>query len=356
MADGPPEDENATATSKGKLEVINKFLHSQVTTSKPDACIIDFFNEGDHSQPHACPPWFGRPISILPLTECDVVFGRFITTEHPGEYKGSLKLSLSARSLLVMQGKSADFAKHAFSALRKQRILVTFTKSHPKKPLPTESPYLPLAPAIAASPSPTPWGGPPSSTRPPNAARHPAAAPKHFAAAPATGVLPAPSSITPHPQQRLPAPNGIQPLFMTAPVAPAVPYPTPVHPLPPPVSAAWQVVPPRPATPHLPLPGTGVFLPPPGSAGHSPTPQQATAGTEAEMAACSPESETVGVERSSATVSNPKGKADGKVQRQDCNGSANSVGGGKVVCKEEQQNANLEKKAASSKPAAAAVK
>jgi hypothetical protein len=34
-----------------------------------------------------------------------------------------------------MQGKSADFAKHAIPSIHKQRILVTFTKSLPKKSL-----------------------------------------------------------------------------------------------------------------------------------------------------------------------------------------------------------------------------
>ncbi|XP_058078170.1 RNA demethylase ALKBH10B-like [Magnolia sinica] len=349
VADGPPDDEHSSGTFKGKKvepipsllqDAINQFLRLQVTTLKPDSCIIDFFNEGDHLQPHLYPPWYGRPICVLPLTECDAVFGKVIGLDHPGDYRGSLKLSLAAGSLLVIQGKSADIARHAISSMRKQRILVTFTKSQPKKAPLTDGQHHSMAPAATAPPPPLPWGPPPS--RQLSIARHPAG-PKHFGAVPTTGVLPAPS-IGP---QRLPHPNGIQPLFVTAPVAPAVPYPAPVPPLPP-VSAGWQVVPPRPAPPRLLVPGTGVFLPPPGSTGHSPTTQQPVAVITAEASipaetACPPESENAGPERLNSGSNGPKGKIDGKGQRQECNVSLSSVGGGKVGAKEDEQSVNVKK-------------
>ncbi|OVA05735.1 hypothetical protein BVC80_1419g6 [Macleaya cordata] len=357
VADAPLEDENITGTSKDRKmepipgllqEVIERLVHSQIINVKPDCCIIDFFNEGDHSQPHMCPPWFGRPVCVLFLTECDVTFGRVIVVEHPGDYRGSLKLSLSAGSLLSMEGKSADFAKHAISSLRKQRILVTFTKSQPKKNMVIPS---------SAPPSPSPWG--PLSIRPPSQFRHPAG-PKHFGPVPTTGVLPAPSI---HPQH-LPPPNGIQPLFVTTPVAPPVPYPAPV-PLPPPASAGWAaVVPPRhPPPPRFPLPGTGVFLPPPGSSGSPPPPQQpgsSAVATEMNFAVemqSSTENENK-FERSNSTNSNasPKSRMDTKVQKQESNGSVNSTGSGRiVVAKDEpqQQTGNNLKKKVASKPAAA---
>ncbi|WVZ11507.1 hypothetical protein V8G54_016037 [Vigna mungo] len=75
-------------------DIIERLVASQVMTVKPDACIVDFFNEGDHSQPNCCPPWFGRPVYTLFLTECDITFGRIIVSDHPGDYRGAVKLSL----------------------------------------------------------------------------------------------------------------------------------------------------------------------------------------------------------------------------------------------------------------------
>ncbi|XP_068664060.1 RNA demethylase ALKBH10B-like isoform X2 [Aristolochia californica] len=324
VADGPPEDDNATGTYKDrKLEaipnllqdVIDRLLQLQIVSMKPNSCIIDFFNEGDHSHPQMYPPWYGRPVCVLFLTDCDMVFGRVIGVDHPGDYRGSLKVSLAAGSLLVVQGKSADFSKHAIPSLRKQRILVTFMKCQPKKSVTTDSLRLSPASVVATAPPP-PWGLQPS--RSPSLARHPAGS-NHFGVVPTTGVLPAPP-IRPH----LPPPNGIQPLFVAAPVSPAVPFPAPV-PLPP-ASAAWQPVPPRHSPPRPPVPGTGVFFPPPGS-GHSTLASQQLAGmTVAEgtvtVETTGPaESENYSENSNCSTGgASPKAKSDGKVHKQECNG------------------------------------
>ncbi|KAL7181072.1 hypothetical protein ACSBR1_040020 [Camellia fascicularis] len=281
IADAPPEDENAMGTSKdrkmesipGLLEdVIERLVGMQVMTVKPDSCIIDIFNEGDHSQPHMWPAWFGRPVCLLFLTECDMTFGKVIGIDHPGDYRGSLQLSLAPGSLLVMQGKSADFAKHAIPSLRKQRILITFAKSHPKKTISGDGPRLPSA-AVA----PSHWGPPPSRS-PNHHIRHPV--PKHYGPVPTTGVLPVP----PIRPQLAPPPNGIPPLFMPAPVAI------------PPASAGWSVPSTRHPPPRLLVPGTGVFLPPPGS----------------------------GKTNGNGSAS-PKGKVDGKMAQEDCNGSVDGT-------------------------------
>lgn len=116
--------------------------------------------------------------------------------------------------MLVMEGKSADYAKHAIPSLRKQRILVTLTKSQPKRTTPA-----PLAP-------PSHWAPPP--TRSPNQV-----GPKHYVQVSTAGVLPPPAV----------RPNGIQPVFV-----PAAP-----------MGGGWPSVPPL--RQHAP-PGTGVFLPP----------------------------------------------------------------------------------------------
>ncbi|XP_042501848.1 RNA demethylase ALKBH10B-like isoform X2 [Macadamia integrifolia] len=348
IADAPPEDEHMGGTSKDRKveaipgllqDVIDHLVSLQVMNVKPDSCIVDFYNEGDHSQPFMSPPWFGRPVCILFLTECEMAFGRVIGIDHPGEYRGCLKLSLTAGSLLMMQGRSADFAKYAISAIRKQRILITFTKSQPKRTMSNDS--LRFSSSSATRPS-SPWG--PPASRPLNHVHHPTG-PKHYGAIPATGVLPAP----PIRPQHLPPPNGMQPLFVPAPVAPAVPYAGPV-PLQP-ASAGWAAVPTRHPPPRLPVPGTGVFLPPPGS-GQPPPPQGAQQQTPvnatevnfaAEMPSPPPENEN-GLDRSSSNSNaSPKGKVEGKVQRQECNGNIEGNGGGWVMGKEEQPESGLQK-------------
>ncbi|URE44616.1 Hydroxyproline-rich glycoprotein family protein [Musa troglodytarum] len=260
ISEGPAEDENTTVTSgERRVEAIPSLLQDvfdnlvqlQVLPVKPDYCIIDFFNEGDHSQPRTWPPWYGRPVCNLLLTECDIVYGRTVESDHRGDYNGSLKLSLTAGALLVMQGKSADLAKRAIPALRKQRFLLTFGKSRPKNTLPTVYPASGL-----------------SSVRSPNFYRHPSGR-KYYGDIPTTGVLQA----LPFHSQNMPPPNGAQPVFVTPPVvaSAAVPYPTPTMMAP--TTAGWTVAaPPRHTAPQVPVPGTGVFLPP-GSV-HLPPSQQ----------------------------------------------------------------------------------
>ncbi|RWW44924.1 hypothetical protein BHE74_00049284 [Ensete ventricosum] len=189
--------------------------------------------------------------------------GHRVGSDHRGDYNGSLKLSVNAGCLLVMQGKSADLAKRAIPSLSKQRILVTFGKSRLKKTLPSEASFFPSSAVYPASG--------PSSARPPNPSRHPSGR-KNYGVIPTTCVLQAPSI---HPQSM--PPNGVQPLFVAAaPVvaSSAMPYPAAAAPtMTPPATAGWTVTaPPRHPSPRLPVPGTGVFLPP-GSV-HLPPSQQ----------------------------------------------------------------------------------
>ncbi|XP_024193057.1 RNA demethylase ALKBH10B isoform X1 [Rosa chinensis] len=338
IADAPQEDEISAGISKDRRmeaippllqDVIDRLVGMQVLTVKPDSCIIDFFNEGDHSHPHMWPSWFGRPVCVLFLTECGMTFGRVLGIEHPGDYRGSLRLSLTPGSLLLLQGKSADYAKHAIPSIRKQRILVTFTKSQPRKSFPTDSQRLP-----SSGPSQSPYWSPPPS-RSPNHIRHPVG-PKHYAAVSTTGVLPAPPN-----RPQLPPPNGIQPLFVAAPVGPAMPFPAPV--VIPPGSPGW-VAAPRHPPPRMPLPGTGVFLPPPGS-GSSSAPAQQFPSSATEMnltveTASSTEKDN-GTGKSNHASASPKAKLDGKSQRQDCNGNVDATGSGRgTVKQEQQQNSN----------------
>ncbi|KAK7308611.1 hypothetical protein VNO77_42230 [Canavalia gladiata] len=328
IADAPPDVDNVTGSSKDKnvesipslfQDIVERLAASQVMTVKPDACIVDFYNEGDHSQPNNWPPWFGRPVYMLFLTEGDITFGRTIVSDHPGDYKGAVKLSLTPGSLLVMHGKSTDFSKYAIPSIRKQRILVTFTKSQPKKSLPNDSQRL-------ASPAASHWAPPPS--RSPNHMRH-QLGPKHYSAIPATGVLPNPSILAP--------PNGMQPLFVPALVAPPMSFPTPVPIVP--GSTGWTSAPLRhPPPPRIPVPGTGVFLPPPGSGSSS----QHLLGNLTEMNP-SLETPTVlgkenGKSNHNPASSSPKGKMDGNMQMQEYNGNADETEIEQAVGKEHESN------------------
>ncbi|CAN8312212.1 unnamed protein product [Cochlearia groenlandica] len=211
-------------------DIIDRFVSKQIIPVKPDSCIIDFFNEGDHSQPHMFVPWFRRPVGILSLSECDLTFGRVVVSDHPGDYKGSLKLSITPGSVLMVEGKSADLAKFAIHSTRKQRILITFTKSQPRNSI-----------------SGTNWG-PPLSRSPNHNIRHQTGPPKHYPVIPSTGVLPTSN-------------GAIQPIF----VSPSPPMPFPGGGVPP-GPTGWPLPHPyprhqQPPQPRMPTPGTGVYLP-----------------------------------------------------------------------------------------------
>lgn len=184
-----------------------------------------------------------------------------------------------------MQGRSADLARHAIPATRKQRILVTLVKSQPKK--------------FNWSPPPSNWTPPPS--RSPSHIRPGPA--KHYGPVPTNGVLPAPPALP-----QLPPPNGIQSIYVPTPVAAGIAFSAPVA-LPP--THIWPSAPLRHPPPRLPLPGTGVFLPPQGSNNSSNQPVS-TMGTE---------TITAGTDEHIAVKSNGVSKkADDGVTEQECNG------------------------------------
>ncbi|CAN4081016.1 unnamed protein product [Withania somnifera] len=320
IVDAPPEDEAAISTFKERKteaipglfqDVIDRLSAVQAFSTKPDACIIDIFNEGDHSQPHLWPYWYGRPISMLFLTDCEMTFGKVIGVDHPGDYRGSLILSLAPGSVLVMQGRSTEFAKYAIPSIRKQRILVTFTKLQPRRIKSGDNQHFTSSPG-----GPVPQWVPPSRSL--NHIRRPFG-PKHYGTMPTTGVLPVPAV---RPQL---APASIQPIFIPATVAPAMPFPAPVAL--PPASAGWAAPPPRHPPPRLPLPGTGVFLPPGSGAsasGNNPTENPASS----EMENAGP--------RSDSTVSQKDNTDSSEVQTQECYGKVNVSDAEKAVADEER--------------------
>ncbi|WRX07724.1 hypothetical protein QQP08_000211 [Theobroma cacao] len=98
---------------------------------KPNGCIINFFDEGEYSQPFLKPPHLEQPISTLFLSESTMAFGRTLVSDSEGNYRGPLQLSLKEGSLLVMRGNSADMARHVMCPSPRNRVSITFFRVRP---------------------------------------------------------------------------------------------------------------------------------------------------------------------------------------------------------------------------------
>ncbi|KAK4788209.1 hypothetical protein SAY86_019528 [Trapa natans] len=107
---------------------------------KPNSCIINFFDEGEYSQPFWKPPHLDQPISTLFLSESTLMFGRFLVNDGEGNYKGKFTLSPKEGSLLVMRGNSCDMARHATCPSPNKRIAISFFRVRPDSS-PAHSPH-----------------------------------------------------------------------------------------------------------------------------------------------------------------------------------------------------------------------
>ncbi|KAK2649191.1 hypothetical protein Ddye_016680 [Dipteronia dyeriana] len=172
--------EEATSNNQmGNLEpipallqsVIDHLIHWQLIPEykRPNGCIINFFDEGEYSQPFLKPPHLDQPISTLVLSESSMAFGRTLVSDNDGNYKGPLMLSLKEGSLLVMRGNSADTARHVMCPSPNKRISVTFFRVRPDSNQSQSPPTTPTSPLNGAmtlwqpgmtSPYPVPNGAP----------------------------------------------------------------------------------------------------------------------------------------------------------------------------------------------------
>ncbi|KAK8481166.1 hypothetical protein V6N13_079508 [Hibiscus sabdariffa] len=98
---------------------------------KPNGIIINFFDEGEYSQPFLKPPHLEQPISTLLLSESTMAFGRTLVSDSEGNYRGPLQLSLKEGSLLVMRGNSSDTARHVMCPSPNKRVSITFFRVRP---------------------------------------------------------------------------------------------------------------------------------------------------------------------------------------------------------------------------------
>ncbi|KAE8660639.1 Oxidoreductase [Hibiscus syriacus] len=92
---------------------------------KPNGCIVNFFDEGEYSQPFLKPPHLEQPISTLLLSESTMAFGLTLVGDGEGNYRGRLQLSLKEGSLLVMRGNSSDTARHVTCPSLNKRVSIT---------------------------------------------------------------------------------------------------------------------------------------------------------------------------------------------------------------------------------------
>ncbi|KAJ7972842.1 2OG-Fe(II) oxygenase family oxidoreductase [Quillaja saponaria] len=113
--------------------VINHLVQWQLLPDykRPNGCIINFFDEGEYSQPFMKPPHLDQPVSTLLLSESSMAFGRTLVSDTDGNYQGPLMLLLKKGSLLVMRGNSADMARHVMCPSSNRRVSITFFRVRP---------------------------------------------------------------------------------------------------------------------------------------------------------------------------------------------------------------------------------
>ncbi|KAG6483648.1 hypothetical protein ZIOFF_060300 [Zingiber officinale] len=151
---GVPLFQSATGEAESIIEPIPPALLTVIDhlvqwrlvpeSKKPNSCIINFFDEDEHSQPYFKPPHLENPISTLLLSGTTMAFGRSLISDYEGNYKGSLTLPIKEGSLLVMRGNSADMARHVVCASPNKRISITFVKvrtatQHSESPIAIQS-------------------------------------------------------------------------------------------------------------------------------------------------------------------------------------------------------------------------
>ncbi|RID60830.1 hypothetical protein BRARA_E00025 [Brassica rapa] len=131
---GNTTDEHSVAPIPTLLEsVIDHLLQWRLIPEykRPNGCVINFFDEEEHSQPFQKPPHVDQPISTLVLSESTMVFGHRFGVDSDGNFRGSLTLPLKEGSLLVMRGNSANMARHVMCPSLNKRVAITFFKLKP---------------------------------------------------------------------------------------------------------------------------------------------------------------------------------------------------------------------------------
>ncbi|KAL8160652.1 hypothetical protein V2J09_002189 [Rumex salicifolius] len=137
---GHIQDEAASRKQKTTIEPIPALLLSVIDhlaqwhiipeARRPNGSIINYFDEGEYSQPFLKPPHLDQVICVLLLSESTLAFGRTLANDGEGNFKGSLTLPIKQGSVLVMRNKSADLARHAMCSSPSKRVSITFYRVH----------------------------------------------------------------------------------------------------------------------------------------------------------------------------------------------------------------------------------
>ncbi|KAI0497989.1 hypothetical protein KFK09_021230 [Dendrobium nobile] len=100
----------------------------------PNSCIVNIYDMDDCIPPHIDHHDFVRPFCTVSfLSECNIVFGTELKRNGPGDFSGSASIPLPLGSVLVLNGNSADVAKHCVPVVPTRRILITFRKMDDSK-------------------------------------------------------------------------------------------------------------------------------------------------------------------------------------------------------------------------------
>ncbi|KAI0497991.1 hypothetical protein KFK09_021232 [Dendrobium nobile] len=100
----------------------------------PNSCIVNIYDKDVCISPHIDHHDFVRPFCTVSfLSECNIVFGTQFKTNGPGDFSGSATIPLSLGSVLVLNGNSADVAKHSVPIVPTRRISITFRKMDDSK-------------------------------------------------------------------------------------------------------------------------------------------------------------------------------------------------------------------------------
>ncbi|ERM98863.1 hypothetical protein AMTR_s00220p00028550 [Amborella trichopoda] len=103
--------------------------HVLPPTCIPNSCVVDIYDEGDFMPPLIDHHDFVRPLCTLSLlNECSILFGTNLQCVEPGVFEGPMALPLPIGSVLVLNGNSADVAKHCMPVVPSKRISITFKK------------------------------------------------------------------------------------------------------------------------------------------------------------------------------------------------------------------------------------
>ncbi|XP_020595420.1 uncharacterized protein LOC110035528 [Phalaenopsis equestris] len=95
----------------------------------PNSCIINICEEGDCIPPHIDHQDFVRSLCTVSLiSESSILFGTNIEIIVPGEFRGSVQISLPRGSVLILKGNGADIEKHCIPGVRHRRVSITFRR------------------------------------------------------------------------------------------------------------------------------------------------------------------------------------------------------------------------------------